>query len=192
MARIVDPSQGLDPENAAVLSGSPRGKRAVRGPDKNLRAASKRRDKFYVPPTAIPSGWVVEWKRESCLGRPEEPDYQMELQETGWKYADPKVYSMLVPEGYDGKTVKRGGMVLMTRPAHLKKEAQKLDREEAMGQVRDKLTEIGMTGAGELPRRVQSFNRDFDRPSGQMIPDDDGDTDPAEAGYEGDDMRPGA
>lgn len=188
MARQVDTSQGLDPENAAVLSGAPRGRRNIRENDaRNTRAARKRRDKFYVPPTAIPSGWVVEWKRESCLGRPEEADYQMELQEVGWKYADPKQYPMLVPEGYADKVIRRGGMVLMTRPQHMKKEAQKLDREEALGQVRDKLTEIGMTGSGELPRRVQAFNRDFERPAGRMIPDDDGE----ESGYEGNDSRPG-
>lgn len=187
MARIVDPSQGLDPENAAALA--PRAKRNIRDNDaRNSRMARKRRDKFYVPQDAVPKGWAVEWKRKSCLGRPEEPDYQMDLAEVGWKYADPKQFPMLVPEGHEGRTIERGGMVLMIRPAHMKKEAQKLDREEALDQVRDKLKEIGMTGAGELPRRVQTFSRDLERPAGRMIPDDDGE----DAEYEGGDARPGA
>lgn len=181
MARQIDTTQGLDPENAAVLSAAPRSRGNIRENDaRNSRSMNKRKDKFYVPLEAIPAGWVVEWKRESCLGRPEEADYQMELQGTGWKYADPKVYPMLVPEGSTDRVIRRGGMILMTRPAHMKKEAQKLDREEALGQVRDKLTEIGMTGQGELPRRVQSFHRDFERPVGRMIPEDNGDV-----GYEG-------
>lgn len=188
MARNIDTSQGMDPTNAAVLSGAPRGRSNIRDNDaRNTRAARKRRDKFFVPPSAIPSGWVVEWKRESCLGKAEEADYQMELQEVGWKYADPKQYPMLVPEGNIDRVIRRGGMILMTRPAHMKKEAQKLDREEALGQVRDKLTEIGMTGSGELPRRVQNFSRDFERNAGRMIPEDDGE----DAAYEGNDARAG-
>lgn len=188
MARNIDTSQGVDPENAAILSGAPRARRNIRDGDaRGSRVRRKNRDKFFVPPEAIPKGWVVEWKRETCLGRPEEADYQMELQEGGWKFADPKLYHMLVPDGYEGRSIKRGGMVLMTRAEHLKKSALKMDHEEALGQVRDKLTEIGMTGAGELPRRVQAFSRDFDRPAGRMIPEDDGE----DAGYEGDDSRPG-
>lgn len=188
MARLIDSSQGIDPENKAALAGAPRNRANIRENDaRNTRMARKRRDKFYVPPAAIPPGWVVEWKRESCLGRPEEADYQMDLQEVGWKFADPKQYPMLVPEGSTDKVIRRGGLVLMTRPAHMKKSAQKLDREEALGQVRDKLTELGMTASGELPRRVQGLTREFDRPAGRMIPDDDGEYEE----HEGNDSRPG-
>lgn len=189
MARQLEPGQGVDPNLVAALGGAPRSRANIRENDARAsRQERKRRDKFFVPPAAIPKGWVVEWKRKTCLGRPEEPDYQMDLAEAGWKYASPKQFPMLVPEGYEGNTIERGGQVLMIRPAHQKKEALKLDREEALGQVRDKLTEIGMTGSGEAPRVVTSFHRDFDRPAGRMVPDDDGDTD---AGYEGGDMRPG-
>lgn len=188
MPRMLNPEAGMDAENAAVLAGAPRARSNVRTNDaRGSRNRRKARDKFHVPQDLIPNGWVVEWKRESCLGMFEEADYQMDLQEAGWKFADPKVYHTLVPEGYTEKVVRRGGMVLMTRPSHMKKEAQRLDREEAVGQVRDKLTEIGMTGSGELPRRVQAFNRDFDRPAGRMVPEDDGEDAPV---YEGDDNRP--
>lgn len=190
MARQLDTSQGIDPENAAALSGVSRQRKNIRENDaRNSRGARKRKDKFYIPPDAIPKGWVVEWKRETCLGRPEEADYEMELAEAGWKRADPKMFSMLVPEGYEGKAVKRGGMVLMIRPKHMKDESRRLDREEAVGQVRDKLQEIGMTGEGELPRKVQGFSREWDRPAGRMIPDDDGGTEYER--HEGSDARPG-
>ena len=90
------------------------------------------------------------------------------------------------------KAIKRGGMVLMIRPAHMKAEARKFDKEEATNQVRDKLTEIGMTGDGELPRKVQGFSREWDRPAGRMVPEDDG-SDGADSyeQHEGTDMRPG-
>lgn len=177
MARNLDPSQGIDPENAAALGAAPRSRRNIRENDaRNSRMARKRRNKFFVPPEAIPAGWAVEWKRKTCLGRPEEADYQMDLSDAGWKYATTAMFPMLVPEGYEGKTIERGGMVLMIRPAKMKKEAHKLDHEEALDQVRDKLNEIGMTADGEMPRKVQGFNREYDRPA-RMIPADDGEDD---------------
>ena len=190
MARNLDKSQGMDPANAAVLSGgAPRNKDSVRESARSARSARRNKDKFFVPPDAIPKGWCAEWKRKSCLGRPEEADYGMEMAEGGWKNADPKQFPMLVPEGFEGKTIERGGMILMIRPAHMKKEALKLDREEALGQVRDKLTEIGMTGEGEAPRKAFVMDRGYDRPAQRMVPDDNG-----EDGYEdheGSDARPG-
>lgn len=190
MARQLDTSQGMDPDNAAILTGAPRSRKNIRESDaRNARQARKRRDKFYVPPDAVPKGWVVEWKRESCLGRPEESDYGMELSDAGWKLADPQKFPMLVPEGYTGGSIKRGGMVLMIRPAHMKKEALKLDREEATGQVRDKLTEIGMTGEGELPRKAFNFDRGYEGRNNRVIPDDDGED--GDSNHEGSDARPG-
>lgn len=187
MARNLEPGQEVDPLLAAAISGAPRAKGGMRDA-RAARMNRKRRDKFYVPPEAIPKGWSVEWKRKSCLGRPEEPDYKMELNEAGWKYADPKQFPMLVPDDHEGKIIERGGMVLMIRPAHMKKEALKLDHEEAVGQVRDKLTEIGMTGTGEAPRKAFNFSRDFERAGGgRMIPENDGE----DASIEGSDLRPG-
>lgn len=174
MARDLDPNQPVAPEVAAAIAGAPRARAGTRENDaRNKRMARKRRDKFYVPPELIPAGWVVEWKRKSVLGKIEEADYEMDLAEGGWKRAKPDKFPGLVPDGYQGDTVERGGMILMLRPKHMKDEALKLDKEEAMNQVRDKLSEVGMTGQGELPRRVQSFHREYDRPAGRVIPDDD-------------------
>jgi len=179
MARQIDTTKGVDPENAAAMGMAPRSRRNMREDDaRSSRAAKKRRDKFYVPPENVPPGWCVEWKRVSVLGQPESVEYQIEVAEAGWKPADPKQFPTLMPEGYDGKTIDRGGMRLMMRPAHMKKESRKLDYEDAINQVKDKLAEIGMTGAGELPRKVQGLSREWDRPAGRMIPDDDG-NDPA-------------
>ncbi len=190
MARQVDTSQQMDPDNAAALSGAPRTRKNIREDDaRNSRRARKNKDKFYVPPEAVPKGWCVEWKRVSCYGKPEEVDYSIDLADGGWKPADSKNFPMLMPEGYEGKTIDRGGMRLYIRPAHLKKEAQKLDLEEARAQVRDKLTEIGMTGANELPRKVQGLSREWDRPVGRAIPDDEG-NDSYEQ-HEGSDTRTG-
>ena len=190
MARNLDASKGMDPENAAVIAG--RSQSNIRKDDtRNSRAMRKRKDKFYVPPEAIPKGWVVEWKRVTCYGQPEEVDYSMDLAEGGWKNADPKQFPMLVPPDFAGKTVDRGGCRLMIRPSHMKKKALELDYEDATNQVRDKLNEIGMTGQGEAPRKVTGLNREWDRvPSGRMIPDDDG-ADPVYEQHEGSDDRGG-
>ncbi len=175
MARIVDSSQGVDPVIAEAIGGAPRARTSVRADNvRASRSARKRKDKFFVPPDLIPKGWAVEWKRKSVYGKPEEPDYQMDLAEGGWKYADPKIFHSLVPEGYEGRHVERGGMVLMIRPKHLSDESIKLDREEAANQVKDKLSEIGMTGQGEMKRVVSTFAREYERTPGRMVPDDDG------------------
>ncbi len=174
MSRIVDPSQGVDPALAEVLSGAPRERKNIREDDSRSRRANKKgRDKFYVPPELIPNGWVVEWKRASCLGKPEEADYGMDLSDAGWKPASMEHFKTLMPADYTGKTIERGGQVLMTRPKHMRDADRKLDYEEAVNQVKDKLSEIGMTGQGELKRVVTGFNRGYER-SGRMIPEDDG------------------
>ncbi len=173
MARIVDNSQDVDPVLAeAIVGGAPRARSNAKV---QARTARKRQDKFFVPPNLIPKGWAVEWKRRSTYGKPEEPDYYMDLADGGWKYADPKIYHSLVPADYQGATIERGGMVLMTRPLHLSKESMRLDRLEAADQVRDKLSEIGMTGQGEMKRVVSNFSRGYEgAPAGRMVPGDDG------------------
>lgn len=173
MVRIVDNSQELDPKLAEAIGAAPRSRQGTR--KQEPRTARKRKDKFYVPPELIPKGWAVEWKRKSTYGKPEDPDYYMDLAEGGWKFADPKVFKSLVPPDYEGKTVERAGMVLMTRPLHLSKESSRLDRLEAADQVRDKLSEIGMTGQGEMKRVVSNFSRGYEgAPAGRMVPGDDG------------------
>lgn len=175
MVRVVDPTQGMDSENQAVLAGAPRSRNNIReNTSRNAREARKRKDKFFVPTEQIPKGYSVEWKRKSVIGKPEDPEYQMELNDVGWKFATPQMFPSLVPEGFQGNTIERGGMVLMIRPAHMTKEAHKFDREDALNQVRDKLAEIGMTGQGEAPRKAFNFDRAYDRPAARMIPEDDG------------------
>lgn len=170
MARIVDPNSEVDPTIAASLAGPPRSQRSTREGTERL-VPKKRRDKFHVDPSMIPKGYVVEWKRKSCLNKPEEADYFMELADAGWKNAPMEHFKRLMPEDYEGKIIERGGMILMMRPKHMKDADLKLQRMEANNQVRDKLVEIGMTGQGELPRKVTSFERKFDR---QAVPDDEG------------------
>lgn len=191
MARQLEEGQSIDADLAAAISGAPRSRGAVRNDVREKREARKRRDKFFVSPSEIPKGYAAEWKRKSCLGKQEEPDYQMDLHDAGWRYASPKQFPSLVPEGSDAKIIERGGCVLMIRPLHMKKESLRLDHEEATGQVRDKLTEIGMTGQGEAPRKAFNFNREYDRPAGRrMVPENDG-SDAPEVGHEGGDGRPG-
>lgn len=195
MARSLEPGQGVDPRLAAAIGGAPRTRKNIRENDtRNSRGQRKRRDKFYVNPSEIPKGYVVEWKRRSCLGKMEEADYKIEMNEAGWKYADPKQFPSLVLEGEETRIIERGGCVLMIRPFHMKKEAREYDHEDAIGQVRDKLTEIGMTGEGEAPRKAYAFGREYDRRGtqsrrGSAIPDDDGE-DGEEVGHEGADSRP--
>lgn len=172
--RIVDPSQGIDPAIAQAVGLAPRERATVRDTDaRALRMERKRRDKFYVPPELIPKGWAVEWKRKSCLGKPEDPDYGMDMAESGWKSASIDVFRALMPADYTGKTVERGGLILMTRPKHMRDADMKMEHDEAINQVRDKLSEIGMQGQGEMKRVVTSFNRGYEN-GGRMIPTDDG------------------
>lgn len=171
MARILDPNASVDSNLAAAISpGAPRTQRTVREGD--VRSASKRtRDKFFIPPEMIPKGFVVEWHRRSCLGKEEEADYFMDLEDAGWKFAPIDQFRKLMPANYQGATVERGGLVLMMRPKHLHDADVKMRQEEAFYQVRDKLNEIGMTGQGEMKRVVTSFQRSYDRAPGLEVPD---------------------
>lgn len=185
MARQIDTSQGMDAKNAATLSGNaPRGRVNIRENEQRVKRRGKDKDVFYIPPEMIPKGYVVEWKRRSVMGKPEGFEYEMDLADAGWKIASPTTFPQMVPEGYEGKTIERKGLILMIRPKHLKDEARAAERDEALGQVRDKLQEIGFTGQDEAPRVVSIFNRGYDR-TGRMIPEDDGEFGAAEPISEG-------
>jgi hypothetical protein len=169
MARDIDTNEEVDPNLVAAIAG--RSTKTIRD-DADTRIVSRgKRGKFDVPKELIPKGWVVEWKRKSCLGKEEEADYFMDLEEAGWKPASLQHFRKLMPSDYQGKTVERGGMILMTRPLSIQDGAKKLAKEEAFGQVRDKITEIGMTGKDEMKRVVTKFDRKYSN-DGAAVPGD--------------------
>lgn len=79
-------------------------------------------DQFYIPANLIPDGISYEWKRWSVCGWVDD-DYLTAIARTGWEPVRPKDQPSLVPPGYDGGYILRGGMILMQRSAHLTEKA---------------------------------------------------------------------
>lgn len=128
------------------------------------------RDAFYIPKSVVPKGFTAEWKTVTVHGEAKDPSYMVELEEQGWKPATVDQFPMLVPAGYQGKSILRKGMLLMVRPDYLTEEARAEDLQIAREQVRDKLRSLTQTGQGEMDRRVQRVKRSYERPPA----DDDG------------------
>lgn len=166
MSRVVDANQTsemdkiLKPVRAAGVR-----EEGIRNNDR------KTQDKFYVNPKNIPDGFVVQWKRTSVMGKPEEGDYFLDLEDAGWKPAPISQFPGMMPASWKGDTIERGGQILMIRPKELEDEARRREKYEANSQVHDKLREIGMTGAGELDRKVTAFKRTYENGAGIDVPD---------------------
>jgi hypothetical protein len=126
--------------------------------------AGAMRDPFYIPPELIPKGWSVEWKRLETLNKPDDDTgYMGGLYEQGWEPASPDVYRKMLSPGYKHETIVRKGMILMTRPIELTKEAKDEDLLIAREQIDSKMRVVmGETKSGQLQRKVTANSRTYE------------------------------
>jgi hypothetical protein len=113
----------------------PEREEAVR-PDQRLRRARRTDDPLYIDPRIVPPGMSWEWKREKVHGATDET-YMYNLMENHWAPVDAEKAPHLVAKGHQG-AVRKGGLILMERPAYLTQEARQEDYELAMGEVHRK------------------------------------------------------
>jgi hypothetical protein len=87
-------------------------------------------NEFEVPSHLVPPGFVYQWVRSSCHGKPD-PANLNQHRSQGWRPGVPKevLQHYNVPEGTDH--VERDGLILMVRPEVLNKEAIAEERRQA-------------------------------------------------------------
>jgi hypothetical protein len=106
------------------------------------------RNEFDVPSTLIPEGFVAQWVRETCHGKPDEANVTAHM-ENGWRptVTEGILKHYRMPAGT--KHVKRDGLVLMLRPKALNDEALAEERQSA---VELKQAQAEQFGVRKLPK----------------------------------------
>lgn len=115
-------------------------------------------DRFALPMDEIPEGSTYEWKRFSVHGQ-EDPFYIAHQRQQGWEPVDPKRHPNWLPEGYQGNTIIKDGLLLMERPIELTMEARDETRKASRRQIDDQKAQLGMTPNGQLPRDADARTR---------------------------------
>lgn len=105
------------------------------------------KNEFEVPAHLIPQGFVAQWVRNSCHGKPD-PANVGDHMANGWRSNVPKsvLDHFRVPAGQDH--VERDGLTLMMRPQQLNDEALADERRAA---VELKQAQAEQFGARKLP-----------------------------------------
>lgn len=110
------------------------------------RKVSGNADQFAVDPRMIPDGWSYEWKRETIYNEPD-PAYQAELASNGWTPVPCERHDgVFLPHGTQG-AIRRGGLILMERPAILTEEARIEDKRNADRALRSAYEVRGLMNA---------------------------------------------
>lgn len=104
-------------------------------------------DEFYIDPRIVPDGWSYEWKRYTTLGA-QDPSYQVQLAVKGWESVPVSRHPQFMPDGYQGRTIERKGMILMERPLEITEEAKRIELCKARSQVRQKEQQLFGQPAG--------------------------------------------
>ncbi|MEN6608593.1 MAG: hypothetical protein ABFD60_15210 [Bryobacteraceae bacterium] len=144
-------SEAKSPKEESSLERAKRRAAELRG---HIDGVEDSTDEFFVPPEIIPDGWTYEWKRKMVLNK-EDPSYAVQLSREGWE-AVPlnrcKRHRAMMPQGWDGPTIERHGMILMERPAEITQEYRNIELRRARAQVRQKEEQLSSTPDGTLTR----------------------------------------
>jgi len=114
-------------------------------------------DEFFIAATEIPDGWTYEWKTDTVLGK-EDPSYKVQLARKGWEPVPASRHPNMMPSGYQGKTITRGGLILMERPESITQEARDIERRRASLQVRVKEEQLSSAPSGQFERANKGQN----------------------------------
>lgn len=136
------------PEAADIVRGAPRDTLRETDPREaarlraselleNLGDLDDGSDQFFIDPDIVPPGWHYEWKRQYIFGQMD-PAYQVALRKGGWEPVPAYRHPELMPVGWKGGTVERGGMILMERPQVVTDAVRERDLRRARNQVRAK------------------------------------------------------
>lgn len=127
-------------------------------------------DPLMVPEEVKRAGWVVQWKVNSVLGS-QDPTLKRRMTDyyrAGWRPVPGergKGYFFLPGEAVPA-TIELGGQVLMERPEYIEKEARRLNKQAADGQLHNKLQEVGLAAPERVRHKLVSHKVD---PNGDAI-----------------------
>ena len=108
-------------------------------------------DKFAFDHSIVPAGWDYQWKRRSVYGQ-EDPSYTVSLQHAGWTPVPARRHPEMMPTGYKGDTIERGGQILMEMPKSVVDRRRIMDRRQALEQVRVKEAQLASAPPGTFER----------------------------------------
>lgn len=134
---------------------------------------SETKDSLYVPPSVIPQGFDVNWKRHSVWGK-EDKQHASELKRKGWRPVPAETegfaeYFEAFKNELSG-TIENNGCILMWRPKKYSDQARAEQIAKAKNSVTEKMEEMGMTENKSIPRKVHNFERTFES-GGVAVPD---------------------
>lgn len=98
-------------------------------------------DQFWAPEP--PDGFEYEWKRKTIYGQ-EDPSYAIELVRQGWEPVPLFRHLNMMPHGWQGDIIERGGQVLMERPKVLCDESRALERAKTKADIQEKEAQLGL------------------------------------------------
>lgn len=109
--------------------------------------------RLHIDPSLIPPGTELQWVREETLGQYDEGNIQANLEQRGFRPATVEEFPTLAPPTLPGRErqgglIRRGGLVLMARPADVG-EAERAHRkasDDATLRAVNKELEKGMDG----------------------------------------------
>ncbi len=106
-------------------------------------------DKFYIDPERIPAHLSMEWRVVTVMGQ-EMKQFMARSVMDGWEPVDGEMF----PEfGFAaGEIIEIGGLMLMSRPIEMTKEAHEWRERDAKQQVQTQLHALEDTPSGDLPR----------------------------------------
>lgn len=129
------------------------------GEQRLVRRRGLNTDKFHVPEHLKKPELSYEWHREMVAGQPD-VEHQVQLAENHWRAVPASDMPGMMPDGYDG-AVRRGGQVLMARPAYLTEDANQETLDIALGQVHNNERRLGQAPMDTLPRAAPRVSRDY-------------------------------
>ena len=124
-------------------------------------------DQYAAPEP--PDGFEYEWKRKTIYGQ-EDPTYAVELIRQGWEAVPLSRHREMMPHGWAGETIERGGNVLMERPKVLCERSRLRDKQKTAQELREKEIQLGVAPRGQFDRNSARVRKTFEP---MAIPNDD-------------------
>lgn len=118
----------------------------------HLDSLGPHKDKYYVDPAKFPDGWMYEWRMHSVLGK-EDPQYQVYLQRSRFRFVPAKRHPELVPSGANpDSAIIIDGMALMERPQTITDFQKARDKRDAMAPIDNIRAKMAGVPQGQFPR----------------------------------------
>ena len=116
-------------------------------------------DPFAMPEP--PDGFEYELKRKTIYGQ-EDPTYAVELIRQGWEPVPLSRHAEMMPHGWSGETIERGGNVLMERPKVLCERSRNRDKHKTEQELREKEIQLGVAPRGQFDRSSARVRKTFE------------------------------